>query len=1055
LKEATFMNDQDKTEDTKNVTPSNVKRVEEEMAIMAEIGRVISSTLQIEEIYDNFALEAKKLITFDKVNINLVNPGRETFTFTYTSGFDVPGWRPGDVRLMKGTVTEAVVNQKVGILRLFTNPEDFTNEFPGAVTHEVGIRSLICTPLIVGGDVIGGIHFLSKKAFVYTEQDLRLAERISHQIAGAIANATLYKNLVKTEFELRESSARYKAIFEQAAVGVAEVEIGTGKFVTVNNHLCEITGRTKTELLATTFLAITHPEDAHIHEEGMSFLISGAISDFSIEKRYLKKNGEIVWVGLTISALWLPGETPRNNLVIVQNITKRKQAEEEVSLNTQALNALLEGVSIVQASTSSIIYTNPAYDEMLGYERGELLGKNVALVNAPTDKSPEEIAAEIQSVLRTKGIWEGEVKNIKKDGTTILIRAGVSSFKHSIYGTVWLGIMEDITERRQAEKELRDSKELTERLVQEATIINEIWRKISSTLNIREVYERIATESQKLICHDRLVINRINHQEGIALVTYVSGLEYSGRHVGDTFPLAGSITEDIMKLKNGIIIRPEDETEVKQRYTTYSTFRQGGILSLLSVPLIWNDEVIGSLHFRSKKPNAYSQEDLRLAEGIGREIAGTIINAQLYTDLQKTGKALRESQEIYARLIDAIPDIVVQIDNNARIVFANEIAHKMAGYTDINEVRGRDILTFIAPEDRERAAVNLELLKRQKLDPQTYRLISNNSRSITAEINGNVLLNEDGSMFGNVLLCRDVTERNRIYEALQTSEAKYRFLTDNMNDMIGAVDQDLRMTYVNKSIEKFFGVKPEECIGRDLSEFCTPQSYNLIRKTIAEQLEIEKNGLGTPDWTARIEMEDHHKDGSTIWLECLMSCLRDSKGVLIGYHGVSRNITERKKLEKEVNDMLNTLENRVQERTIELEEVNTALRVLLKKGEQDLKKLGYDIADNIDQLVIPFLRKLKISSSIDQNKTYANIIETNLTNIISPFISQLYKTNKNLTPKEIQIAAMIKDGRSSKEIASIMSVSIGTITTHRNNIRKKLKLSSRELNLRTHLLTLS
>ena len=78
-------------------------------------------------------------------------------------------------------------------------------------------------------------------------------------------------------------------------------------------------------------------------------------------------------------------------------------------------------------------------------------------------------------------------------------------------------------------------------------------------------------------------------------------------------------------------------------------------------------------------------------------------------------------------------------------------------------------------------------------------------------------------------------------EALRTSEANYRFLTDNMNDMIWTVDLDLNTTYINKSVEKLLGYSPEERIGKDFSEKCTPESYDHILKIVAEQLEIEKS----------------------------------------------------------------------------------------------------------------------------------------------------------------------------------------------------------------------
>jgi DNA-binding CsgD family transcriptional regulator len=107
---------------------------------------------------------------------------------------------------------------------------------------------------------------------------------------------------------------------------------------------------------------------------------------------------------------------------------------------------------------------------------------------------------------------------------------------------------------------------------------------------------------------------------------------------------------------------------------------------------------------------------------------------------------------------------------------------------------------------------------------------------------------------------------------------------------------------------------------------------------------------------------------------------------------------------------------------------------------------------NINELVTPFLDKIKTNLSGTKYMSYLNIIETNLSNIISPFANELSEAHRSLTPKEIQIASLVKLGKSSKEIAQIFGVSVGTVMTHRNNIRKKLKLKSKNSNLRSHLL---
>ena len=150
------------------------------------------------------------------------------------------------------------------------------------------------------------------------------------QIAGAIANAELFADLKNTEESLRESEGRFRALFEQAAAGVAEIDIKTGRFLTVNRRLCEMAGRTEEELLNTTFQAITHPEDLQLHVEKTRMMLAGKIDHYSLENRYLRKDGEAVWVEITVSLLWKRGETPGQNIAVIQDITDRKRMEEEM-----------------------------------------------------------------------------------------------------------------------------------------------------------------------------------------------------------------------------------------------------------------------------------------------------------------------------------------------------------------------------------------------------------------------------------------------------------------------------------------------------------------------------------------------------------------------------------------------------------------------------------------------------------------------------------------------------------------------------------------------------
>ena len=144
-------------------------------------------------------------------------------------------------------------------------------------------------------------------------------------IFGAIIDLTEKKKYQKL---IKENEQKFKAIFDQAAVGVAIVNSKTGNLLNVNNKYCEIFNYSREELTTMNFKEFTHPDDLYIDLLYMDQLIEGKIKEFTLEKRHFTKNGNIVWVNLTVSPLWLPGEEPTNHIAILENITERKKTEE-------------------------------------------------------------------------------------------------------------------------------------------------------------------------------------------------------------------------------------------------------------------------------------------------------------------------------------------------------------------------------------------------------------------------------------------------------------------------------------------------------------------------------------------------------------------------------------------------------------------------------------------------------------------------------------------------------------------------------------------------------
>lgn len=140
---------------------------------------------------------------------------------------------------------------------------------------------------------------------------------------------------------------------------------------------------------------------------------------------------------------------------ISRDITDRKRTEDQLRLHSAMLATMAEGVQLTRVSDSVIIYANPAFERMFGYDRGELDGKHVSTLNAEGPTSAEEKAREIQRVLEETGCWSGEILNRRKDGTPFWCWAAVSTFQHSAHGDVWVSAHTDITERKEIEEKIR------------------------------------------------------------------------------------------------------------------------------------------------------------------------------------------------------------------------------------------------------------------------------------------------------------------------------------------------------------------------------------------------------------------------------------------------------------------------------------------------------------------------------------------------------------------------------------------------------------------------
>tara|TARA_B100000315_G_scaffold10371_1_gene9999 strand:- start:310 stop:3903 length:3594 start_codon:yes stop_codon:yes gene_type:complete len=203
-----------------------LSRLAEETAIIAEIGRIISSSLEIDEVYERFSQEVSKLIPFDRIAINLIDLENQVTTKTYVMGTDVPGRRRGRSGPLTGSFTGLAVRTMSGQLAQFESEAVVVQRFPGlAPQYKAGLVCFIAIPLVSRGEVVGVMNIQSAKPGAYTESDVAMAERVGAQIAGAIANARLYAQRLVAEEALSRLAEENALIAEIGRIISSSVDI--------------------------------------------------------------------------------------------------------------------------------------------------------------------------------------------------------------------------------------------------------------------------------------------------------------------------------------------------------------------------------------------------------------------------------------------------------------------------------------------------------------------------------------------------------------------------------------------------------------------------------------------------------------------------------------------------------------------------------------------------------------------------------------------------------------------------------------------------------------
>lgn len=302
------------------------------------------------------------------------------------------------------------------------------------------------------------------------------------------------------------------------------------------------------------------------------------------------------------------------------------------------------------------------------------------------------------------------------------------------------------------------------------------------------------------------------------------------------------------------------------------------------------------------------------------------------------------------------------------------------------------------------------------------------------------------------------TERKQVEKALLESEQKLRIL--EQNPIVGRyISQDNKFIFVNDRLAEMHGYSKKEIIGQPDHILIHPKERTTFRSKMNKRLTTGET------FKQRFQILRIRKNGEPFWAASIVTAEQyNGKPVIIAS---VVDISETKRAEEELSDARDELELRVQERTEELrkandalhektthlEDVNTALRVLLDKREKDKYNLEEKVLLNVKEYLIPYINRLKNGPLTKNQRHCIEFLESGLQDIISPFAQKLTSWYMHITPGELQVANLVKEGRTSKEIAEILNSTERAVVAHRTNLRKKFGLK-KKTNLRTYLLSL-
>jgi|GEM_PF-143923 len=637
-----------------------------------------------------------------------------------------------------------------------------------------------------------------------------------------------------------ERGERYRVIFENT--GNASIIIGQDSIILIaNSNFEKLSGYSRQEMEGrmswTAFIADEDLERMKLYHAMRKE--DPASAPGSYEFLFKTRSGDIRNIFLNV------GTAPGTGEIIAScmDITERKQAEEALRASEEQYRGILDSIDEAYVELDlkgDITFANKAICRMLGYEHDEIIGLNYRRYTSPeTAKYMSSVFNRIYRTGEPEFLMDYEV--IRRDGearTHEMNAAPLRDASGKIAG--FRVVARDVTGQKKSIEALRLSEEK--------------YRGILA--NMEESYFEYDLKGNFTFFNDAAV--RMSGYSAEELL----GLNFREYCPPETLKRLVEVFQRVYRTG-----KPELVTEYKVIAKDKTVLVHESTISLM------RDASGRKVGFRSLVRNV--------------------------TPRKQAEEELRRSEERYRGILDNMEEAYYEVDLTGNFTFFNSRAVNRLGYT-VEELSGMNYRQYMDEENARKVfnAYHRVFLTGEPITGVDWELRDKQGGSIFVEASVSLRRDAQGNPTGFRGVVRDITQRKRAEEALRRSEAMYRFLTEKMNDIVWTLDLDLHTTYVSHSIAKVLGFTPEERMAQNPKDQMTAESLAETGRIMAFELERDGKPGVDPDRTIIMETEYYHKDGSRIWLESMVSAIRAENGGIIGLHGVSRDINERKKAEE-------------------------------------------------------------------------------------------------------------------------------------------------------------